>query len=174
MNSIEKHLSNLYKHVVDVKDNLDDVIYSLSSFDITMMIVEELRNRGIAHDFSKLKHPEVETFSAYLDLLSSTEYGSQEQLDIIRKMKPAIESHYSKNRHHPEHFSNGVQDMNLMDLTEMICDWIAASERSDEDLLDNIESLFSRFNIDEQLGSVLRNTVVALRAIRVENEQRNA
>jgi len=45
-------------------------------------------------------------------------------------MKPAIEHHYKNNRHHPEHFNNGIDEMNLVDLIELLCDWKAASERN--------------------------------------------
>jgi len=44
-------------------------------------------------------------------------------------MKPALEHHYALYRHHPEHFQNGIDDMNLIDLVEMFADWKASSER---------------------------------------------
>jgi hypothetical protein len=37
-------------------------------------------------------------------------------------MAPALKHHYENNRHHPEHFKNNIDDMNLIDLIEMLCD----------------------------------------------------
>jgi Family of unknown function (DUF5662) len=46
-------------------------------------------------------------------------------------MKPALGHHYAANRHYLEHFANGVNDVTLVDLVEMLADWKAATERSD-------------------------------------------
>jgi uncharacterized protein DUF5662 len=41
----------------------------------------------------------------------------------------ALDDHYAHNTHYPEHYPNGVDGMSLFDLTEMLMDWKAASER---------------------------------------------
>lgn len=78
-------------------------------------------------------------------------------------MKPALNHHYATYRHHPEHFQNGINDMNLIDIVEMIADWKAASERQkDGNLLVSIEKNAKRFHIDDQLKQILINTAKTL------------
>ena len=93
-------------------------------------IEDEIVNRRSTHDLSKLEEPEISAFDKYTPLLQKTEYGSNEYKSILNAMKPAIEHHYKNNRHHPEHFNNGIDEMNLVDLIELLCDWKAASERN--------------------------------------------
>ena len=78
-------------------------------------------------------------------------------------MKPALNHHYATYRHHPEHFQNGINDMNLIDIVEMIADWKAASERQkDGNLLVSIEKNAKRFHLDDQLKQILINTAKTL------------
>lgn len=67
-------------------------------------MIQELDNRARNHDLSKLESPEKEIFGEFTPELAKTEYGSQEYKDLLAKVKPAIDHHYSKNRHHPEHW----------------------------------------------------------------------
>lgn len=48
--------------------------------------------------------------------------------DIENKICEAIHSHYSQNRHHPEHFHGNVDKMSTLDIGEMVADWCAMSE----------------------------------------------
>lgn len=71
--------------------------------------------------------------------------------------------HYASNRHHPEHFSKGVDDMTLVDIVEMLCDWKAASLRqNDGNLLKSIEINAKRFGYDDQLKRIFINTAKLL------------
>lgn len=75
-------------------------------------------------------------------------------------LKPAIDIHYKNNRHHPEHFANGIKDMTLLDLLEMLCDWKASSERhADGNIYRSIEINQSRFGYSDELKDILKNTV---------------
>ena len=74
-------------------------------------------------------------------------------------MKPALDHHYAKNKHHPEHYPDGINDMTLVDLVEMFADWKAATMRhNDGNLLKSIEINTKRFNIDKQLAQIFVNT----------------
>jgi hypothetical protein len=78
-------------------------------------------------------------------------------------MKPALDHHYCVNRHHPEHFVDGVGGMNLIDVIEMLSDWKASSERhEDGDLRKSLEIQRERFNLSPQVFAILRNTCVDL------------
>ena len=85
-------------------------------------MTDKLTERGIEHDKSKLESPELETFTEFTAKLSETTYGSDEYNENLKAMEPALQHHYANNRHHPEHFANGISDMNLIDIVEMLCD----------------------------------------------------
>jgi hypothetical protein len=127
------------------------------------LVVKQLLDRADKHDRSKTESPEVETFASYTDKLASCTYGSEEYQQFLTEMQEGcLSHHYAKNRHHPEHFPNGVSDMTLIDLAEMLMDWKAASERHhDGNILKSIEHNKERFKISGQLAKVLVNTVEA-------------
>lgn len=119
-----------------------------------------LGHREDNHDQSKLESPEKELFEEYEDKLSKVTYDSDEYWALMKKLEPAIEHHYKRNRHHPEHWDNGIEDMNLIDIVEMFCDWWAASERhQDGNIFESIEKNKERFDLSDQLVEILKNTV---------------
>lgn len=124
---------------------------------------DKLTTRGVNHDASKLESPEVEIFAEHTDCLKDLIYDSEEYKEHLASMKPALDHHYALYRHHPEHFQNGIDDMNLIDLVEMFADWKASSERQkDGNLLLSIEKNAKRFNISAQLKQILINTAKTL------------
>lgn len=122
-------------------------------------VVEELIKRAVRHDITKLQEPEAAYFKEFTPKLQNSTYNSPEYKQFLKDMKPALDHHYKTYSHHPEHFENGVDDMSLIDLIEMICDWKAASLRhEDGDVLESIEKNISRFKLSPQLVSILKNT----------------
>ena len=122
-------------------------------------LTDKLTTRGVEHDATKLQSPEVELFAEYTDQLKNLEYNSDEYKASLAALKPALDHHYATYRHHPEHFADGVNDMNLIDLCEMVADWKAASERQNNgNLIKSIEINAKRFGIDAQLKQILLNT----------------
>ena len=93
------------------------------------VVVKELLNRTEKHDRSKLENPEREGFLEYTPKLKGSTYGSEEYDEFLKCLKPFLDHHYEFNRHHPEHFHDGMKGMNLIDLIELFCDWRAATER---------------------------------------------
>ncbi|MEV6494393.1 DUF5662 family protein, partial [Actinoplanes sp. NPDC051633] len=84
-------------------------------------------------------------------------YGSDEYKGSLEAMGEGLKHHYA--RHHPEHFPNGVNDMTLVVLVEMLADWKAATERHDDgNLRQSLEIQRERFGISDQLLAVLYNT----------------
>ncbi len=123
---------------------------------ICMLLIDRSR----IHDQSKLKSPEKEIFDEQTPKLASSTYGSSEYKDLLKEMKPALDHHYSQNRHHPEYFSEGIKDMNLVDLIEMLCDWKAATLRhTDGDILKSLEINQKRFGFSDELKQIFLNTV---------------
>ena len=122
-------------------------------------MIDKLDNRGVKHDASKLESPEVEIFAEHTNKLAELTYGSAEYHESLDQLKPALDHHYASNRHHPEHFVNGINDMTLIDVVEMFCDWKASTFRQNNgNLLKSIEENAQRFNMDGQLKALLVNT----------------
>lgn len=120
----------------------------------------ELMRRQFTHDRSKLVPPEVSTFVEYTPKLKNSTYGSDEYKEFLKGMKPALDNHYQQNRHHPEHFKNGIDDMTLFDLLEMLIDWYAATKRhNDGNIYRSLEINKDRFGISEQMLKIMSNTV---------------
>lgn len=123
-------------------------------------IAKELLDRADIHDQSKLESPEVELFTEWTPKLAGSTYGSAEYEGFRKAMGPALAHHYAKNRHHPEHFKEGVNDMSLIDLIEMFCDWKAATMRhNDGNIRKSIAHNADRFGMSPQLVRILENTV---------------
>ena len=122
-------------------------------------VIVDLLKRGEKHDQSKLESPEVELFTEYTDKLKNTDYGSDEYNQYKKEMQVALDHHYANNRHHPEHYKNGIEDMTLIDLVEMLLDWKAASERHNTgNILKSIEINGARFHMSPQLVRIFENT----------------
>ncbi len=127
-------------------------------------LIEEVRLqlllRGQEHDKSKLQEPEKPMFDKETPLLKTLKYGTPEYQDSLDRLKPALDHHYATYRHHPEHFPDGVNDMNLIDLMEMFVDWMAASERTKEgNKLSSVRIGAGRFKLSDQLAIIMENTV---------------
>ena len=124
------------------------------------LFIRKLRRRADEHDASKLEDPELSMFNEYTPRLRELTYGSEEYKQCLREMGEALQHHYERNRHHPEHFSDGVRGMNLVDLVEMFLDWTAAARRhADGDLSESIEINAERFGLSADLQAILANTV---------------
>jgi hypothetical protein len=134
------------RHIFRVRDLLDEVI---GDFD----------DRWSVHDASKLDSPEKEVFDRVTPLLKELEYGSDEYFATLKDMKVALDHHYATYRHHPEHFENGIRGMNLIDMTEMLADWKAATERMDDGNLErSININAERFGYGKEIELLLMNT----------------
>lgn len=134
-------------------------------------IIIELIHRQNQHDQSKLESPEVDMFEKFTPLLRKSVYGSEEYKQHLSSMQTAVDHHYRVNRHHPEYHLLGPENqepveqspmerMNLIDLTEMTCDWTASSLRHDTgDIKKSIEINQKRFGFSDELKHILFNTV---------------
>lgn len=135
--------------------------------DLLAAISANLWKRSHEHDASKLREPEKSAFDSLSQKLKDTVYGSKEYKAALREIKPALDHHYANNPHHPEHWENGILDMSLLDLIEMLADWKAATERMKHggDLERSILLNKDRFKYDDQLYYILLNTAKELKWI---------
>lgn len=124
----------------------------------------ELIRRAAAHDTSKLEAIELEPLQRMQDLIETegqAPFGSDEYKRRTAMLGDMLAHHYANNSHHPEHYENGVDGMDLFDLVEMFFDWKAASERGEESAM-NLAAACERFCVSPQLHSILANTAARL------------
>ena len=145
--SLNHHDMEVLKHVNEVRKNI-------------WKLIMELDHRGRIHDSTKFESPEREIYAATLPKLAVTVYDSPEYKKLLEESKIAIEHHWANNRHHPEWHSNGIADMDLIDLLEMIADWVAATKRNKNgNIHRSIVLNTPKYQITSQLASILTNTV---------------
>lgn len=149
---------------VDFKSTIRDTAAHISRVqDLLTQMIGHLSLRSALHDQSKLAEPELSIFASVSTKLRDMQYMSPEYKACLAEMKPALDHHYENNRHHLQHFLNGIQGMNLIDLLEMICDWKAAGERhKDGSLIKSIEINQTRFGYSDELKQILLNTIPLL------------
>lgn len=137
------------------------------------MVVTALEERAQHHDDSKLEQPELDLFAEWGPKLGEVEYGSHEYKRALEKMGVALKHHYEHNRHHPEYYLRGVDDMTIVDLVEMVCDWKASTLRLvNGSFVGSLEINRKRFNLSCQLVHILENTAVLFEGDGVEEEDK--
>ena len=142
--------SDYVKDLVDHKQRVAGYMQSVAN---------DLFRRAAVHDNSKFSPEEFEAYDEAFPELQKYAYGSEELRAVYKKIKPALKHHFAANDHHPDHFENGIQQMNLIQLIEMVCDWLAASERSQTSMLTGLEINKERYHIDDQLFEAIVNTI---------------
>lgn len=152
----EKDWNNL-QATLDHVERVRDFLHSF---------VGELLRRGREHDRSKFSREEFNAFKETLPKLGEAEYGSKEYEQLLEDLNETLDHHYEQNDHHPEYHENGIEDMDLFSIVEMLCDWRAATERSpDGDIHESIEQNQDRFGYTDEMKSILHNTADRLERI---------
>ncbi len=119
----------------------------------------ELAYRAAIHDNSKFQKDELEGYSECADEFNTHPFDSAAERLLREKLTKVMSLHRTRNRHHPEYFENGIDDMNLIDLIEMISDWKSASERAPGDSVrKGLPIMKDKYNISPQLLKILENT----------------
>ena len=105
-----------------------------------------LLKRGVTHDNSKIDNNE---FKSMASIFKSKECFKKASYKLTTAETAAIESHWKKNRHHPEYFEN-PSEMTELDMIEMVCDWFARSIQYETDFIPFIlERQENRFKFEE-------------------------
>jgi hypothetical protein len=112
------------------------------------------------HDQSKLQEPEFSAFARMIPGQVKIEYGSSDYYNAMAPIEDAIQHHYRLSRHHPEHHVNGIDDMTLIDLAEMLADWIVASRTNNLNgsFVQSLKHNAKRFKMSDQLVRIFENT----------------
>ena len=94
------------------------------------VVIGNLQQRSIVHDQSKYQHDELKGFMRFDDMPEGLEYGSDDYKAAMAQIMDGNDCfilHCKRNDHHPEHYEH-VQDMPLVALIEMVCDWRGAHD----------------------------------------------
>lgn len=120
-------LDRLIRHKTEVLDNCVLLAKKLLEVDSKDdLLVRRLIANGYTHDTSKLV-----TTIEWLHLTEADE--EDDMLDV------AIKEHNESNFHHPEAW-DGIKNMNLVSVAEMVCDWKARSSEQGTNLREWIET----------------------------------
>lgn len=117
MNDETKTIATITRHITLLRANMHTV-------------TSALERRAILHDESKFRLDELGGFVRINAAAREHPYGSPEyKASLASENSPGgcIHTHYERNSHHPEHHAN-IEDMGLLDLIEMVCDWKAAAD----------------------------------------------
>lgn len=140
------------KHEEYVKNHIHNVELNI------LKLQDELRRRGREHDASKLREPEKTGFEM-MDKEPRFKYGSDEYFDKMKRFEFLLSHHYALNSHHPEHYEKGWREMDLIDITEMLCDWLSYKEEfTCQEAMDIIDQQCMRFDIPHDICSILKKT----------------
>jgi hypothetical protein len=121
-------------------------------------VLDDLSCRFREHDLSKLREPEKSAIDRVRPQLKTLPFGSPEYVALKNEF---AQFHYKVNDHHAEFFPNGINDMTLLHLIEMMCDWKAATETNgpDDGIMKSIQILKDKLGISPQLEQIMINTV---------------
>lgn len=132
--------------------------------ELLVKVSKELLKRGENHDKSKLENPEKLGFDKHIPELKKFSYGSDGYFKCLEDLEDVLKHHYKNNKHHAEHHKNGINDMDIFDIVEMLFDWKAASERHiNGDIYKSIKHNKKRFNMSSQLVKIFENTMHNMR-----------
>jgi hypothetical protein len=166
--TVARRTANFFLHIGGTIQHKAWVFLYLLRFCILVMW------RALVHDMSKLSPQEFRGFVKTIHRLRASRYGSDEYKELLDIIKPSLDHHYGKNRHHPEHYSDWKHGMGLLDIVEMFFDWKAATRRhATGDMIKSITHNRRRFNMSEDLTAILIRTEVNSRGGRTRGAPRH-
>lgn len=115
-----------------------------------------------SHDDSKFNLDELREAVRNSNKLKGLTYGSPEFEDKLQEIIDEGVLHYERNSHHIEGNTNGVSDMDLIDLLVALCDWISACENYGGSIYESISIAQRRFNMSDEVVNLLNNTIKRL------------
>ena len=133
---------------------------------VMQKVICELMDRALKHDDSKFATQQLRDNLVTLPDKWKLQqqghgYHSPEQEEHRKRFAPEIHRHRSAHPHHPEHFGNNVNKMDLIDLMEMLCDWYVAAPDIDQSIRENSRD----YKIDPHISQILKNTARKLKEI---------
>lgn len=111
-------------------------------------------------DYNKKVYTDSNEYNLYKDAvyaMKSLEFGSP----AYNKIRPALDEgfklHSEVNPHHPEFYRDGIWDMDLFSIMEMVIDWCAAAvARGFIFKMSSVDSHATRFKMDKSIVNIIK------------------
>ena len=132
---------------------------------------EQLLERGMNHDAGKISKIErdncvVPVWEIHQGVVK---FGSDRHKELIRQLGVGWEHHKQHNDHHVT-IERPICSMDLFQILEMVCDWIAVASVAGNDPVMALDQMIEDGHpIQEQIELVIRNTLKTLEAIEKRN-----
>ena len=130
-------------------------------------VIFELQERLINHDTDKILNDVIyDCYAPIVAELRTVEYDTPKYHELIDKMDIGWEEHM-KNRHHwveEKYNKEKLEELTIMDLAEIVCDWIGAMKRNisdDEQIMSGVKHNIKRYGL-ENWGSLIIQTASCL------------
>lgn len=139
-------------------DSLPDTVNHIGLVQAELgVVIQDLIQRALRHDQSKKEEPEKSAIDRVRPRLKELEYGTLEYKELKHEFS---QYHYAANDHHLEHFANGIEGMNLLQIVEMFCDWCAAvkTHRPEDNIFKSIDIICAEHGINDQVKQIFINT----------------
>lgn len=122
-------------------------------------VIHNFQYRSLNHDLSKLKDPERSAYEGLDEHLAGVEFGTDEYQEKLKEhLGPALQHHYERNPHHPEHYKGGIKWMSLFDLLEMLCDLRAVCDDKGKLKVD-LEVTKKVHDMSDEMYGILKHTL---------------
>lgn len=133
MDDVEKMYQDTIIHKTVVKYIADKFANYLENVENLPEDANELRERAIVHDNSKLLNKTE--FQALTGIINDKSCLRDSKAALTAYKQDAIELHWKNNSHHPEHYEKPT-DMKRVDRYEFVCDCCARSIQYGTELVD--------------------------------------
>lgn len=147
---LEFYYQDTRQHILNVQREMQKAIINLSE-------------RAQNHDSSKYDVAEAHTYAKVVPMFKGKVYGTPEHKAVGDLLGDAWNHHEMNNDHHPGYYYNGMTDMNLLSIIEMLCDWKAASLRNpNQSFVESCVMNCEKYGADKQLTNIILNTAKKL------------
>lgn len=126
---MSKRLENLLRHINGVRENCELLGHKLILIGKEELGIQLIGN-GQIHDHSKFYGIEWEYLNDGTWPYSDSDPIKTEMFNQARMQ------HAKCNKHHPEAWIGGIQEMDDLHIAEMVCDWYARSKEQGSCLMD--------------------------------------
>ena len=92
-------------------------------------VARELISRGRTHYNSALGSPEIEVYHRFFPEYRQYKIGDPRKDEVFTQMAGAIGHHFRYNDHHPEHFENGINEMDLIQHIQFTAAFLSWTEQ---------------------------------------------
>lgn len=144
----------------EVKTLVYTLLHQRQVQDYMMFIALELQRRALKHDLSKLSSTEWEGLVAINSIAREQGYASPDYQASLQS--DMVKAHWAANDHHPEHFEQGIAEMSLCAIIEMVCDWKAVAVQKKLHFYDILKENYERFKVTPEQKYLIERIVMEL------------